>query len=344
MNSTRALTQIVVAMVQALAATGIETRPLLRELGLPENLSGHASNIDLEISNTQFATLFHRIKELTGDESFGFDTAEKVPGGNFEALTQHMLTAATLTEGLQQAQRLSILMRGDSSRFSIVWGKGVIRMGFHREQVDGDIPTQVLAINDAVHLYWWARFTNWLVGSALELNGVELADQNEANLELYKALFSCPIQLGGTENTFVIADKYGDYPIVRSGNDLANFAADGGGWLAGMSEQTKLSYSQRVKAVLMQSIGEEMPSLEQTAQQVKCSTATLRRNLALECSSFQLLKNECREETARELICRQDVTIADVAHQLGFSTSAAFNRAFKSWTGETPGEYRNRQD
>lgn len=106
------MTQIVVAMVQALAATGIETSELLRELGLPANIGGFTAGVDIEISNTQFATLFHRIKELTGDESFGFDTAEKVPRGNFEALARHMLAAASLSEGLQQAQRLSALMRG----------------------------------------------------------------------------------------------------------------------------------------------------------------------------------------------------------------------------------------
>jgi AraC-like DNA-binding protein len=330
-------------MVQALAATGTETRELLRELGLPANIGEFNSGVDIEISNTQFATLFHRIKELTGDESFGFDTAEKVPRGNFEALAQHMLAAASLSEGLQKAQSLSALMRGDLSRFSIVREPGVIRMGFLREQVDGDIPRQILAINDAVHLYWWARFTNWLVGSALELSRVELADRSQENLELYKALFSCPIQLGAVENVFVIAEKYGDYPIVRSGDELQSFAADSGGWLAAMSEQTSLGYRQRVKAVLNQSIGEDMPSLEKTAQRLNCGAATLRRHLAREGSSYQIIKNECREAAARELIDRQDLTITDVAYQLGFSTSAAFNRAFKTWTGETPGEYRNRQ-
>jgi AraC-like DNA-binding protein len=34
------------------------------------------------------------------------------------------------------------------------------------------------------------------------------------------------------------------------------------------------------------------------------------------------------------------LSLAQLADELGFSTSAAFQRAFKTWTGSPPGAYR----
>ncbi|PQA34210.1 hypothetical protein C5O18_08435, partial [Amnimonas aquatica] len=36
------------------------------------------------------------------------------------------------------------------------------------------------------------------------------------------------------------------------------------------------------------------------------------------------------------------LSFGEVAFMLGFSSPGAFQRAFKRWTGETPGEYRRR--
>jgi AraC-like DNA-binding protein len=69
---------------------------------------------------------------------------------------------------------------------------------------------------------------------------------------------------------------------------------------------------------------------------------TLRRRLGEEGQGFQSLKDHLRRDAAIEYLARPDMTLLDIADQLGFSEASTFHRAFKKWTGVAPGEYRQR--
>jgi len=44
-----------------------------------------------------------------------------------------------------------------------------------------------------------------------------------------------------------------------------------------------------------------------------------------------------RRDLAIHYLTQQNLAISKIAQRLGFSEPSAFNRAFKSWTGITPG-------
>lgn len=71
------------------------------------------------------------------------------------------------------------------------------------------------------------------------------------------------------------------------------------------------------------------------------SAQTLRRHLREEGSSFQELKDNLRRDLAIYHLSRNEISIQLIAEQLGFSEPSAFHRAFKKWTGLTPGAYRS---
>jgi len=50
-----------------------------------------------------------------------------------------------------------------------------------------------------------------------------------------------------------------------------------------------------------------------------------------------------RKEAACTAVADTDDTFVDIAQRLGFSEASAFNRAFKRWTGQSPGEWRATQ-
>jgi AraC-like DNA-binding protein len=85
-----------------------------------------------------------------------------------------------------------------------------------------------------------------------------------------------------------------------------------------------------------------MPSMDTAAGQLSLEPRTLHRHLARENTSYRALTNETREALATELLTDTGLTVAEVAHRLGYSEVAAFSRAFKTWTGAPPSAYRRR--
>ena len=67
---------------------------------------------------------------------------------------------------------------------------------------------------------------------------------------------------------------------------------------------------------------------------------TLRRRLQDEGVGFQMIKDELRRDIAIEYLSKSELSILEISNQLGFAEASAFNRAFKDWTGFSPGAYR----
>jgi AraC-like DNA-binding protein len=59
--------------------------------------------------------------------------------------------------------------------------------------------------------------------------------------------------------------------------------------------------------------------------------------------SFQGIKDELRRDLAILHLVYTDVSLTEISFALGFSSPAVFHRAFRHWTGITPGVYRAAQ-
>lgn len=75
------------------------------------------------------------------------------------------------------------------------------------------------------------------------------------------------------------------------------------------------------------------------AAELKLSERSLRRRLADEGTAFRDLLQDARKERARTILSKPGISLAIAAQQLGYSDTAAFSRAFKEWTGVSPGRF-----
>lgn len=84
----------------------------------------------------------------------------------------------------------------------------------------------------------------------------------------------------------------------------------------------------------------KLPKLEETASIVSVSPATLKRELQSAGMSYRRLLDRLRFDTACDMLSDPQLTIRDIAQELGYSGSNNFVRSFHRMTGQTPGEYQ----
>ncbi len=109
--------------------------------------------------------------------------------------------------------------------------------------------------------------------------------------------------------------------------------------LLATSLREALPLHERVRELLRSELEHGSPTTERVAEQLKMSERTLRRRLSDRHTSLKEILDSLRRELSLELLSSPGATIEQVALRLGFSDATAFHRAFRRWTGKTPGEH-----
>ncbi|TQV67230.1 AraC family transcriptional regulator [Exilibacterium tricleocarpae] len=98
----------------------------------------------------------------------------------------------------------------------------------------------------------------------------------------------------------------------------------------------------KVRSHLAQTPG-EYPPINAVAAAFNMSESSLRRALRAVGSSYQEILNDVRKKLAIEYLTTSSLTLENIAHLVGYSDLSNFRRAFRSWTGKPPLEYRARK-
>lgn len=90
----------------------------------------------------------------------------------------------------------------------------------------------------------------------------------------------------------------------------------------------------------IESCNSGLPTLEQTAKHFCVSSRTLRRELKQADTSFRQQLNLIKRDIAITDLLKSNKPIYQIALDIGYTDLPNFGRAFKSWTGKTPSDYR----
>ena len=84
-----------------------------------------------------------------------------------------------------------------------------------------------------------------------------------------------------------------------------------------------------------------LPSVPEIAAELGMSARTLQRRLGEEGVSFAGLLDDVRQELAVTYVRERRRPLGEIAFLLGYAELSPFLRAFKRWTGKTPGAFRS---
>lgn len=179
---------------------------------------------------------------------------------------------------------------------------------------------------------------SWLIGQRIPLLQVDFACPQPPHALDHRYFFSGPVHFGCEATLMRFSAAYLDMPIRQSKRNLRAFLARSpGDWIfESFSEQL---VSHNVRQYLAAQLP-ELPTIEAAARHLHCSVRTLCRRLAAEETTFQALKDELRRDVAIQRLTDTQDTVAAIGSDLGFDDPSAFHRAFRHWTGSTPGTYR----
>lgn len=98
--------------------------------------------------------------------------------------------------------------------------------------------------------------------------------------------------------------------------------------------------ARRVKQILKQEYAGDLSAVA-VAKRLRVSERHMRRALkAAEGQNFSKLLQEIRLQQACELLQKRELSIAEVALEVGFGEQSYFSRLFKTRYGQSPSEYR----
>ena len=103
------------------------------------------------------------------------------------------------------------------------------------------------------------------------------------------------------------------------------------------------SLADRIKRALEQDKLSLKANQQIVAEHFHISARTLNRHLQKENTSLKQVVTDCRVHKAKQLLLESDLSIEQIALQLGLSGRRTLDRIFIKQTKDSPAQYRNRQ-
>lgn len=273
------------------------------------------------------------VRELD-DEFFGFDS-HGLPRGSFALICRGLIQEPTLGKALRQYLKyLGLFIQDIRATLEVRSGQAVI--GLHTS-----MPNQAIRGGaEEIYLNIVLGVLCWLAGRRIPLDRTRFGHPRPSHRS--DPLLWGPLLEFDSERTEVAFDaSYLELPVVQDLPALKHFLRTSPQWLI-VRIRNDESLAARVFRRLRQQEDAIPPTLVALAGELGMNAAGFRRQLEREGFSYQEIKHEVRRSLAFELLKGDRYSISEIAIRTGFQEPSAFHRAFRSWTGESPGHFRKR--
>ena len=178
---------------------------------------------------------------------------------------------------------------------------------------------------------WYGRLT----GLALPTDEVWFRHEEPSYSEKYQGAFNCTIKFSMEKDAIWFDKSAFDKPFLSASPLYHADVIKSADQAMGKFNST----AEKIRQIILFYLPDEL-GIDQVAAMMHCSERTLQRKLTDENTNFKQLKQEVRKTEAIRLLEETDLTIEQIAFQLGYEQRSSFAAAFLKWTGSTPGKWR----
>jgi len=315
---------------------GIKVDDLLKKAGIERSLLNNLNNIDNKIPLEEYYCLLDSAIDMTGDPYFGLHMGETSNTEDLSIFGYIISSCHTIRDAFEKVGKyygmigslLYIYIQIEGDRVKIVYD---MRKHFPNKCIRHCIETGLLNFYNMVRN---------IASRPVAIREVWMKSEPPENISEYNRIFNCPVLFNQPVSALVFPSKILDIPL-RYPNPtlLALLEHHANSFLSKIDENDYLS--RKISLLLFKKIQGERSTIEDIADNLGMSVRNIQHILKKEGITFREIYNNVRKELAKSYLAEKHYTIDDISYLLGFSEPSVFRKAFKAWTGMTPGNFRS---
>lgn len=283
---------------------------------------------------TKMVRLWQKAVAVTGDPWFGFAAGKRAQPSDFFVLGHAWLASATLGGALGRLCRYGDVITTHNGNLTLEKeGDSYALIETHDENAER--PEKAALDAGAVALFGLIdAVTQDIVRPVRVLLNIAPEDESPH----YDELFQCPITYGCEREVWyfdavdIERPLPGSIPEVTEATDRISQSY--------IQSLDSSAVATAVSRMLVQTLPSGRSDQETIASRLHRSRSTLQRQLSSEGTSYRDILETTRQALASRYLKEGDYSQAQIAFMIGFADQSNFARAFKRWTGVSPGEFQ----
>jgi AraC-like DNA-binding protein len=315
-----------------LEESGLSASAVLRRAGLP---LGFIDEPRVLLKTEELFALWRAVGEVSTNPAIGLQLGTETRTERFHPVGLAALSSENLGAAIDQMARYKQLTCPEE----ILQKKSKEEWGIQfRWLLADELEPPVL---DECCFAWVLSIARVGTGTRLSPLRVEFV-QHRAHVKTIERHFGCPVVCGASRNAIVFRASDAQRPFVTRNAELLGMLAPQ------FEEELKQekgdeNFVERVRLAVQQKLTGRRPTIEDIADGLHVSPRTLQRRLQDEGSSFQRVLEEARHQLARRYLNNSVLELNEAAYLLGYNDANSFVRAFRTWEGVPPAQWREKQ-
>jgi AraC-like DNA-binding protein len=322
---------------RAMEAQNIDIAQALEECEISQDIMNDQES---RIAAEKFALLIEYCNKKTARHDFSILISEQFHPGMFHALGYAMMSSNTLQDALD---RIAHYKRVVSNTCTLVNNEinGQLVFEMNIFSYEGTNRPVLPFVTVETFLSTITRFARELITFDYSPEKICFTYPTPHYDTTYLSeFFNCKIEFNSDKNA-ILFDLKQTQEKLMCGNPLITHSHEK------MLDEfmvrlDKNDLSHVIKNKIFELLPLGAPSQTEIAEYLGMSLRNLQRKLQEQGTSYKEILENTRKKLAMDYIVQQHLSLSEIGYLVGFSSVGNFNRAFKRWTNQTPGDYRQK--